>query len=101
MVKTSPPLLIHDKLISVLGQFNIFLVSPCTPLDNSSKIPENQTYVTNTKLSSIKFENKDIINIIRSLSVGKAHVHDNISIKMLNIYDSTIVEPLQSCSRTV
>ena len=63
-------------------------------LDNSSKIPESQTYITNTKLSSTKFENKDIINIIRSLSVGKAHGHDNISIRMLKICDSAIVEPL-------
>ena len=58
------------------------------------KIIKNQTYIANTKLSSIKFENKDIINIIRSLSVGKAHGHDNISIRMLKICDSAIVEPL-------
>ena len=66
----------------------------CTSLDNSSKIPESQTSITNIKLSSIKFENKDIINIIRSLSVGKAHGHDNISIRMLKICDSATVEPL-------
>ena len=59
-----------------------------------SKIPESQIYITNMKLSSIKFENKYIINIIRSLSVGKAHGHDNIFIKMLKICDSAIVELL-------
>ena len=36
----------------------------------------------------------DIINIIRSLDVDKAHGHDNISIRMLKICDSAIVEPL-------
>ena len=51
-------------------------------------------YITNTKLCSIKFENRDIINIIRSLSVGKTHGHDNISTRMLKIYDGAIVEPL-------
>ena len=66
----------------------------CTPLDNNSKIAENQTYVTNTKRSSIEFENKDIVNIIKSLSVGKAHGHDKISIIKLKIFDSAIVEPL-------
>ena len=76
------------------NHFTNFFASQCTPLDNSSKIPESQTYITNTKLSSTKFENKDIINIIRSLSVGKAHGHDNISIRMLKICDSAIVEPL-------
>ena len=93
-----PPLQINDKLISDFevqaNYFNNFFASQCTPLDNSSKIPANQTYIKNTKLSSIKFENKDIINIIRSLSVGKAHGHDNTSIIMLKICDSAIVEPL-------
>ena len=76
------------------NHFNNFFASQCTPRDNSSKILENQTYITSTKLSSIKFENKDIINIIRSLSVGKAHGHYNISIRMLKICDSAIVEPI-------
>ena len=50
-------------------------------------------YITNTRLSSIKFENKDI-NIIKSLSVGKSNGHENIFISMLKICDSAIVEPL-------
>ena len=56
----------------------------------SSDIFENRTYVTNTKLSLISFENKHI-NIIKTLSVGKAHSHDNISTKMLKICDSAII----------
>ena len=75
------------------NHINNFFASQCTPLDNSSKIPESQTYITNTKLSSVKFEDKYII-IIRSLSVGKVHGHDNISTRMLKICDSAIVEPL-------
>ena len=91
-------LLINDKLISDFevkaNHFNNFFASQCTPLDISCKIPESPTYITGTKLSSIKVENKDFINLIRSLSVGKAHDHDNISIRILKIYDSAIVEPL-------
>ena len=58
----------------------------------SSDIFENRTYVTNTKLIKelISFENKHI-NIIKTLSVGKAHSHDNISTKMLKICDSAII----------
>ena len=93
-----PPLLIDNKIISDFeakaNHFNNLFASQCTPLNNNSKIPENQTYTTNTKLSFIKFENKDIINIIRSLNVDKAHGHDNISIRMLKICDTAIVEPL-------
>ena len=50
-------------------------------------------YIKNTKLSSVKFESKDIINV-RSWNVNKTHGHANIFIRMLKIYDSSIVEPL-------
>ena len=60
-------------------------------MNNNSKIPQNQTYKTNTKLSLLKFKNKDIINIIRSLNEDKAHGH---VIRMLKICDTAIAEPL-------
>ena len=92
-----PSPLINNKLISDFevkaNYFNDYSASQCTPLNNS-KIPETQSYVTNTKLSSVKFENKHISNIIRSLDVSKVHSHDNVSIRMLKICDSAIVEPL-------
>ena len=47
-----------------------------------------------TALSSINFEKEDILKIIRNLNVNKAHGHDNISIRMLKICDSVLVEPL-------
>ena len=88
--------MIHNSLISDFevkpNHFNNLFASQCTLLDNSSKIPKNQPYITNTKLSSIKFENKDIINIIRSLSEGKTNGHDNIFIRMLQICDPGIAE---------
>ena len=97
-VSIIPPLLINDKLISDFeiksNLFKKFFASQCTPLDNSSKITENETYITNTRLSSIEFDKKGIINVIRSLSVGKAPGYDNISIRTLKICDSTFVEPL-------
>ena len=88
-VLITPPVLINNKLISDFevktNYFNDFFVSQCRPLNNNSEIPETQSYVTNTKLSSGIFESKDISNIIRSLDVNKAHGHDNISIRMLKI----------------
>ena len=65
------------------------------------KIIKNQTYIANTKLSSIKFENKDIINIITSSRVSMIvllidHGYYNISITMLKVCDSAIVEPLST-----
>ena len=64
-----------------------------TPFNNNRKIPETQSYITN-KLPSVKFQGTDISNIIRSLDVNKARGHDDIPIRMLKIYDSTIVEAL-------
>ena len=92
-----PPLLINNEIIldfeAKANHFNNLFMSQCAPLNNNSKIPENQTYKTNTKLPLIKFMNKDT-NIIRSLHEDKAHGHDNISIRMLKICNTAIVEPL-------
>ena len=94
------PLVINDKLISDFevkaNHFNNYLESQCVALENSDKIPGNQTYITNTKLSAIKLENKHIINIIRPLSVSKAHDHITFSIRLLKLCHSVIVEPLST-----
>ena len=91
------PLVINHKLISDFevkaSHFSNYLESQCAALENSDKIPGNQTYITN---SSIKFENKYIINIIRSLSVSKAHDHITISITLLKLCNSANVEPLST-----
>ena len=50
--------------------------------------------MTNAKICSNKFENKDIINVIKALDPCKAHGYDDIYIKMLKICDLAIVKPL-------
>ena len=66
-----PPLPINNTLVSDFKNkaniFNTFFESQCVPLNNDSNIPCCQTYMTNTKMSSIKSENKDIINVIKAL----------------------------------
>ena len=65
------------------------------PLDNNSKIPGNQTYVTDNKLSSLQFEDNDIIKIKEvSFDTSKAHGHDDASIRMLKTCNSAIKKPL-------
>ena len=68
--------------------------SQFTSLNNNHKIPETQFYIANTKLLSVKFECKDLSNILRSLDVYKAHGHGNFCIRMLKICDFAIVESL-------
>ena len=41
--------------------------------------------MTNTKICSIKFENKGIIKLIKGLDPCKAHGYDDISIRMFRI----------------
>ena len=50
--------------------------------------------MTNTKICSIKFENKGIIKLIKGLDPCKAHGYDDISIRMFRICDSATVKPL-------
>ena len=74
--------------------FNNFFATQCTPLSNNSILPSAISFKTQSRLSSINFEKEDILKIIRNLNINKAHVHDNISIQMLKICDSVLVEPL-------
>ena len=92
------PLLINNKILSDFTEkvnlFNEFFATQCTPLPSSSVLPSAISFKTQSRLSSINFEKEDILKIIRNLNVNKAHGHDNISIRMLKICDSVLVEPL-------
>ena len=50
--------------------------------------------MTNAKICSIKFENKDVINKIKAFDPCKTHRYDDAFIRMLKICDSAIVKPL-------
>ena len=47
--------------------------------------------MTNAKIYSIKFKNKDIINVIKALAPCKAHRYDDIFMRMLKIKPLTIL----------
>ena len=93
-----PPLLVNNKIVSDFANkanlFNNLFAAQCTPLTNSSVLPLTISFKTHSKLNSISFEKEDILKIIRNLNVNKAHGHDAISIWMLKICDSEVVEPL-------
>ena len=93
-----PPLSVNGKIVTNFKEkanlFNKYFSSQCTPLPNDSKLPENQTYITETKLSSFDIEDEDIYKIIKTLDINKAHGHDEVSIRMLKLCDKSIVKPL-------
>ena len=76
-----PLLLISDKLESDFKKkahhFKVFFASKCTPLINNSVIPDSFDYVSTVRLSSVIFNNVDILKIIKSLNVNKAHGNED------------------------
>ena len=77
-----PPILISNKLVSNFKEkanhFNAFFASKCTPVSSNSTLPLVTTPITNASLSSISFNDQDILNTIHSLSIHKAHGYDDI-----------------------
>ena len=61
---------------------------------NNCKLPDKITYNSAARLTSIKFDNNDILKIIRSLDVNKAHGHDGMSVRMIKMCDESLVQPL-------
>ena len=93
-----PPILVNSKLISNFKEkanhFNAFFASQCTRVSNDSVLPSKTNSVSNVSLSSIQFKDQDILKITRFLNYNKAHGYDDISIRLLKICDSSIVQPL-------
>ena len=74
--------------------FNSFFSKQFSLINNGSTLPSHMQYLTNNRLSSVTFSQDDIGKIIQSLDSGKAHSHNNNSIRMLKICGSAICEPL-------
>ena len=51
--------------------------------------------ITATLLSSINIKELDILNVLKSLDVYKAHRHDDFSIWMLNLCHKSILKPFK------
>ena len=93
-----PPLLVNDKFVTDMKTkadiFNKFFAEQCTPLKNHSKIPINQIFLTQSRLSSLDLNDDETFKIIRALNIHKAHGHDDISIRMIKICDKSLSKPL-------
>ena len=73
-------------------------------INNHSKLPLNRDSITTLLLSSVSIKESDILSILKSLDANKAHGHDDISIRMLNLSSKTILKLLkllfENCLRT-
>ena len=92
-----PPLLVNDKFVTDIqikaNIFNKFFTDQCTPLKNNSSLPANQIFLTQSRLTSLDFDEDELLKIIRALNINKAHCHDDISIRMIKICDKSLIKP--------
>ena len=74
--------------------FNKFFAEQCRPLRNGSVLPVNQMFLTQARLKSLDIKKVEILKIIITLSITKAHGYDDISIRMINICNKSLLKPL-------
>ena len=90
-----PPLFTNNKLQlnfkSKANHFNKFFADKCIPIQNNSVIPNFTECESINRLTSIVFNDENILNILRALDVNKAHGHDDILIRMIKLCDKSII----------
>ena len=74
--------------------FNSFFAKRCTYIETGSNLPTHILRRTNESLNTINFTEDDILNVMRTLGPGKAHGHDQINIRMVQICDKAIYKSL-------
>ena len=56
--------------------FNSFFSKQCSLITNNGKVPTSSRYLTDERLSTIRFSAKDTGKIIPTLNPNKNHGHD-------------------------
>ena len=64
-------------------------------IKNGSKLPSYLNYKTDNGLSTGNFSIDDIAKILQNLDPSKAHGHDKISIRILQLCGESIYKPLE------
>ena len=77
-----PPLFHNNKFFTDFKVeaelFNSFFPKQCSLIKNDSKLPPRLQFLTDKRLSTVKFVNTDTSKIIQHLNPNKAHGHDKI-----------------------
>ena len=92
------PILVNNKLVTNFKDkasiFNDFFSKQCHPIPNNSILPSIQSFETSNKLSTIDTDWKKILKLIQGLVSNKGHGHDGISIRILRLCGSSVINPL-------
>ena len=71
------------------------MASQCSYIKNDSILPSHLNYKTDNCLLTPNFSIDDIAKILQNLDPNKAHGHDKISIRMLQLCGNSICKPLE------
>ena len=92
------PLLVNGKFVSDFCEkanlFNNFFSSKSIAIKNSSVLLLF-SYRPNARITSFYLKEGDISLIIKNLDPGKTHCCENISVKMIKIYNESLTVPLR------
>ena len=89
IVPVIAPLLINNKFISNLKTkvncFNRFFNQQCTAISTDSSIPASVNLAKNKAVTTVFFDEQLISKLIVALNPNKAHGHDRLSIRILQM----------------
>ena len=97
-IPSIPPIFINNHFVtdflSKANIFNTFFSQQCTNIVTDSTVPSTPSFISDKKLNQIDFNIDTVIDIIRNLNPSKAHGHDGISIRMIQLSCKSIAKPL-------
>ena len=96
-VSVIPPLLINNEFISNFktkaNYFSRFFNQQWTAIYTESSIPSSVNLATSETVTKINFDEQLISELIVALNPNKAHSHDGLSFRMLQMGSDSISKP--------
>ena len=84
-IRVIPPLYHEGDFVTNFFKKAELFNSQCSLIKNDSKLPSHLNYKTDYRLLTVNFSIDDIAKILQNLDPSKAHGHDKISIRMLQL----------------
>ena len=97
-VPVIPQILVNNKLVNKFQDkadiINEHFSKQYQPIPNNSTLPSIKTFESSKRLSSVDIDFKKILKLIQCLNSNKAHGHNGISVRTLELSGPLIIKPL-------